>query len=68
MADATRTLWLSDDDNFEGPLTVTEVKKRIVTGVAEGKDTAAWDLYEKVDFSTTVEVFIPGILGKGGKK
>lgn len=58
MADNSRTLYLSNDDDFAGPLTPTEVKDRIATGVREGKDVDEWYLYEKVDFNTKVDVDI----------
>lgn len=58
MADNARTLFLSNDDDFDGPLTPTEAKDLIAIGIREGKDVDEWDLYEKVDFNTKVDVEI----------
>lgn len=58
MADNSRTLYLSNDDDFAGPLTPTEAKNLITDGVRAGRDVTDWDLYEKVDFNTTVDVDI----------
>lgn len=58
MADKSRTLYLSNDEGFDGPLTPTEAKDLIAIGIREGKDVDAWELYEQVDFNTKVDVDI----------